>query len=232
MKLPAQRFAGLQIHDSDGVRFITLDRPDVKNAFNDELYDGVRQTLEESSADASVSVCLITGSGETFSAGQDLKALADIRERPAPAKGNVFPAFARASAAFDKPLIAAVNGPAVGVGTTVLLHCDLVPVSETARFKLPFVGLGLVPELDSSALLPATIGAQAAAHLLYTGDWMDAEQAVRQGLAWNGSGPISSPRKQKPSNGSSSNWTTSSATLRGEEQLAVRDEELLGHVVS
>ena len=82
MHIPAQRFAGLQIHDSDGVRFITLDRPDAKNAFNDELYDGVRQTLEDSSADPSVSVCLITGSGDTFSAGQDLKALADVPDRP------------------------------------------------------------------------------------------------------------------------------------------------------
>ena len=154
----------------------------MKNAFNDELYDGVRQTLEESSADPSVSVCLITGSGDIFSAGQDLKALADVPDRPN--DGNVFPAFARALTAFDKPLIAAVNGAAVGVGATLLLHCDLVLVSETARFKLPFVALGLVPELGSSALLPATIGPQAAAHLLYTGDWMDAEEAVRLGLAW------------------------------------------------
>ena len=95
-----------------------------------------------------------------------------------------FEPFAQALAHFDKPLIAAVNGVAVGVGTTLLGHCDLVLVSEAARFKLPFVKLGMIPEAASSMLLPATIGPQAAAYHLLTGDWLSAEDAVARGLAW------------------------------------------------
>ena len=172
----------LRIEDDEAVRLLTLDRPEAKNAFNRELYDAVRQALEDAAADDSITVCVITGAGDVFSAGQDLKALARAKEDPEAAKG--FEPFARALTAFDKPLIASVNGPAVGMGTTILPHCDLVLVSETARFKLPFVALGLVPEAASSLLLPAVIGPQAAAHLLLIGDWMDAEEAVARGLAW------------------------------------------------
>jgi enoyl-CoA hydratase/carnithine racemase len=172
----------LRIEDDGAVRLLTLDRPEARNAFNRELYDAVRRALEDAAADDSVTVCVITGAGDTFSAGQDLKALARVKDDPEALKG--FNPFARVLAAFDKPLIAAVNGAAVGVGTTMLPHCDLVLVSDTARFKLPFVALGLVPEAASSLLLPAVIGPQAAAHLLLTGDWMDAEEAVSRGLAW------------------------------------------------
>ena len=174
--------------DADGsVRLLTLDRPEARNAFNRALYDGVGAALNEAAADDTVSVCVITGAGDIFSAGQDLKALARVKENPEEAKG--FDPFARALAAFDKPLIAAVNGAAVGIGTTLLLHCDLVLASDTARFKLPFVGLGLVPEVASSLLLPATIGPQAANYYLLTGDWMDAETAVARGLAWQRCAP-------------------------------------------
>jgi enoyl-CoA hydratase/carnithine racemase len=172
----------LQIRDDGPVRLLTLDRPEAKNAFNKALYDAVRDTLDETAADDSIAVCVITGAGDIFSAGQDIKALARIKDNPDEAKG--FDPFARALARFDKPLLAAVNGAAVGVGTTLLLHCDLVLVSNTARFKLPFVSLGLIPEAASSLLLPATIGPQAAAYYLLTGDWMDAETAVARGLAW------------------------------------------------
>ena len=172
----------LRIDDAGAVRLLTLDRPEAKNAFNRALYDGVRVALDEAAADDSISVCVITGAGDIFSAGQDIKALAGLKDNPEEAQG--FDPFARALARFDKPLIAAVNGAAVGVGTTLLLHCDLVLVSDAARFKLPFVGLGLVPEAASSLLLPATIGPQAAAYYLLTGDWMDAETAVSRGLAW------------------------------------------------
>ena len=172
----------LRIEDDDAVRLLTLDRPEARNAFNRELYDAVRRALEDAAADESVTVCVITGAGDIFSAGQDLKALARLRDDPDAGKG--FDPFARALAAFDKPLLAAVNGAAVGVGTTMLPHCDLVLVSDAARFKLPFVALGLAPEAASSLLLPAVIGPQAAAHLLLTGDWMDAEEAVARGLAW------------------------------------------------
>jgi enoyl-CoA hydratase/carnithine racemase len=172
----------LRIDDDGAVRLLTLDRPEAKNAFNRALYDGVRMALDEAAADDSITVCVITGAGDIFSAGQDIKALAGLKDNPEEAKG--FDPFARALARFDKPLIAAVNGAAVGVGTTLLLHCDLVLVSDAARFKLPFVSLGLIPEAASSLLLPATIGPQAAAYFLLTGDWMDAETAVARGLAW------------------------------------------------
>ena len=177
----------LRIEDDGAVRLLTLDRPDARNAFNKELYDGVRVALEEAAADDSVTVGVITGAGDIFSAGQDLKALANLKDSPE--EGLAFDPFVRTLAAFDKPLIAAVNGAAVGVGTTMLLHCDLVLAADTARFKLPFVALGLIPEAGSSLLLPAVIGPQAAAHLLLTGDWMEAEEAVARGLAWKRCAP-------------------------------------------
>ena len=171
----------LRIDDDGAVRLLTLDRPESKNAFNRAMYDAVRVALDEAAADDAVTVCVITGAGDIFSGGQDLKALAALKDHPEEAKG--FDPFTRSLAAFDKPLIAAVNGAAVGVGTTLLPHCDIVLVSDTARFKLPFVALGLVPEAASSLLLPLVIGPQAAARLLLTGDWMDAEEAVARGLA-------------------------------------------------
>jgi enoyl-CoA hydratase/carnithine racemase len=177
----------LRIEDDGPVRLLTLDRPEARNAFNRALYDGAGAVLAEAAADDTVAVCVITGAGDIFSAGQDLKALAGVKDNPEEAKG--FDPFARALAAFDKPLLAAVNGAAVGVGTTLLLHCDLVLASDTARFKLPFVGLGLVPEAASSLLLPAAIGPQAAAYYLLTGDWIDAETAVTRGLAWKRCAP-------------------------------------------
>jgi enoyl-CoA hydratase/carnithine racemase len=177
----------LRIEDDGAVRVLTLDRPEAKNAFNNELYDAVRVALGEAADDDSVTVCVITGAGDSFSAGQDLKALAGLKDDPSAA--GRFDPFARALAAFDKPLIAAVNGAAVGVGTTMLLHFDLVLASDAARFKLPFVALGLVPEAASSLLLSPAIGPQAAAFYLLTGEWMGAEEAVARGLAWKRCAP-------------------------------------------
>lgn len=172
----------LRIEDNGAVRLLTLNRPPAKNAFNKALYDSTRIALDEAAADDGVTVVVITGAGDAFSAGQDLKALANLKENPDEIKG--FEPFAQALARFDKPLIAAVNGVAVGVGATLLGHCDLVLVSEAARFKFPFVKLGMIPEAASSMLLPATIGLQAAAYHLLTGDWLSAEDAVGRGLAW------------------------------------------------
>ena len=177
----------LRTEDDGPVRLLTLNRPEAKNAFNRALYEAVASALGEAAADDSISVCVITGAGDVFSAGQDLKALARVKDDPQEAKG--FDPFARALAAFNKPLIAAVNGSAVGIGTTLLLHCDLVLAADTARFKLPFAALGLAPEAASSVLLPAAIGPQAAAYYLLTGDWIDAETAVTRGLAWKRCAP-------------------------------------------
>lgn len=173
----------LRVDDENGVRLLTLHRPEARNAFNIDLYDAVRTALLEASADDGIATCLITATGEVFSAGQDLKEAMRLRtEAPNPDVG--FVPFAKTLAAFDKPLIAAVNGPSVGVGVTMLLHCDLVLVSELARFRTPFVSLGIAPEAGSSVLLPARIGPQATAHLLFTEEWMSAEESVARGLAW------------------------------------------------
>ena len=118
--------------------------------------------------------------GDSFSAGQDLKALAGIKDNPEEVKG--FDPFARALAAFDKPLIAAVNGAAVGVGTTMLLHCDLVYAAPNARFQLPFVPLGIVPEFGSTFLLPLIAGYQRAAQLLLLGQPFTAQKAYEAGI--------------------------------------------------
>jgi enoyl-CoA hydratase/carnithine racemase len=173
----------LRIEDRGRVRVITLDRPDARNAFNDELYDGVRQALADASADDDVSVCVITGAGPVFSAGQDLKALRTVRNREDVARYGFVP-FVDELSAFNKPLLAAVQGAAVGIGITLLLHCDLVLASEAARFRTPFTSLGLVPEAASSLLLPARIGPQAAAHMLLASAWVDADQALASGLVW------------------------------------------------
>jgi enoyl-CoA hydratase/carnithine racemase len=174
----------LRVNDDNGVRILTLDRPEARNAFNAELYDAVRTALQDASADRDIAACVITGAGDIFSAGQDLKEGARSPSGHPFEDGRGFVPFARTLASFDKPLIAAVNGPAVGVGLTMLLHCDLVLVSEAARFRAPFVSLGIAPEAGSTLLLPARVGPQAAAHMLFTGEWMSAEESVARGLAW------------------------------------------------
>lgn len=174
----------LRIEDGDGVRVLTLDRPEARNAFNVALYDAVAAALRDASSDPDIGAVVVTGAGDIFSAGQDLKEAAGSDGSAAAQRGHGFPGFARTLASFPKPLIAAVNGSAVGVGVTMLLHCDLVLASDTARFRTPFAALGIVPEAASSLLLPARIGPQAAAHMLFTGEWMTAEESVARGLAW------------------------------------------------
>ena len=158
----------------DGVLLLTLNRPQRRNAFNDQQYDDVRTALAEAQEDADVRVVVITGAGGAFSAGQDIDEMGS---------GRGFTPFVDQLCVFDKPLIAAVNGVAVGIGLTMLPHCDLVYVGESARLRAPFTALGLVCEAGSSLLLPLVIGAQRAAELLFTAQWIDAEQAVDLGLA-------------------------------------------------
>jgi enoyl-CoA hydratase/carnithine racemase len=167
--------------DDGPLRVLTLDRPETLNAFDRSLYDAVAEALDQAGADDSVGAVLVTGAGRAFSAGQDLRDFA----RPDPSAGGPggFPAFVRALEGFPKPLVAAVNGVAVGVGLTMLLHCDIVLAGASARFRAPFVSLGLCPEAGSTALLPATIGWQRTAELLYGDGWIDAATAVEWGLA-------------------------------------------------
>lgn len=175
---PRQR-PPLRVDDAGGIRCLTLDRPGTLNAFDEALYGAVTRSLADAAGDDGIRVVLVAGAGRAFSAGQDLQELAE----PGAAGTGGFVAFVRALETFPKPLLAAVHGVAVGVGLTMLLHCDVVLAGEQARFRAPFVGLGLSPEAGSTALLPATIGWQRTARLLYTTDWVDAVTAVEWGIA-------------------------------------------------
>ena len=166
------------------VRVLTLDRPEALNAFDTPLYRATAAALNAAAEDDDVSVVVITGEGRAFSAGQDLKEMTAFATAP-PGTEIVsgFPLLLDALIAFDKPLVAAVNGLGIGIGLTMLPHCDLVLVSDQARFKVPFAELGVPPEAASSLLLPLVLGPQRGAHALFTGDWISGQQAVDWGLA-------------------------------------------------
>jgi enoyl-CoA hydratase/carnithine racemase len=176
----------LIVEDRDGVRILTLNRPDALNAFNTPLYDACAAAFREASARDDVACVVLTGNGRAFSAGQDLGEMAGIDPGAASRSdepGPGFPRFIDTVAAFDKPLLAAVNGLGVGIGLTVLLHCDVVLIATTARLRAPFVPLGVVPEAAGSLLMPAVMGRQPASVALYTGEWIRADDAVACGLA-------------------------------------------------
>jgi enoyl-CoA hydratase/carnithine racemase len=178
----------LRIDDNDGVRLLTLDRPDALNAFDTPLYDACALAFREATARDDIACVVLTGSGRAFSAGQDLGEMSRIDPTGANASdpadaGPGFPRFIDTVAAFEKPLLAAVNGLGVGIGMTVLLHCDIVVMARGARLRAPFVPLGVVPEAAGSLLMPAVMGGQRAALALYTGEWVTADDAVACGLA-------------------------------------------------
>lgn len=157
---------------------LRFNRPAKRNAITGPMYDALTAALAAASGSDGTRAVLITGEGDTFTAGNDIAdflAYAGAGELPAVR-------FIHAIAAFTKPLIAAVAGPAVGVGTTLLLHCDLVYAAPSARLLVPFVDLGLVPEAASSLLLPAAIGTHRASAMLLLGEPMTAEAAEAAGL--------------------------------------------------
>jgi enoyl-CoA hydratase/carnithine racemase len=163
-----------------GVLTLTWNRPGRKNAFDERMWREAHDALREAAADDRVRVVIVTGAGDAFSAGQDLGQMA---APPASEDGPGFPRFMDALCAFDKPLLAAVNGVGVGIGLTLLLHCDVVWMAEEARLRAPFVPLGVVPEAASSYLLPLQLGHARAAEILYTAEWIDAPRALELGLA-------------------------------------------------
>ncbi|HUI03395.1 MAG TPA: enoyl-CoA hydratase-related protein [Acidimicrobiales bacterium] len=168
--------------DHGTVRVLTLDRPDKLNAFTPEGYRALAGALDQAAADPAVAVCVVTGKGRAFSAGVDL----DVMSRPggsAELGADFDPLLARL-ADFPKPLVAAVNGLAVGFGATLLLHCDLVVVDEVARIRMPFIALGTCAEAGSSWLLPRRVGAQRAAWLVLSGAPLTADEAVDSGFAF------------------------------------------------
>ncbi len=176
----------LRTDDHGRVRLLTLDRPEALNAFNNELYEAAAAALDGAAADGDVAVVVLTGAGRAFSAGQDLAEMAGLAagmEGGEPGTDHGFPRFMDALIGFPKPLIAAVNGLGVGLGLTIVGHCDLTIVADTARFRPPFTALGVVPEAASSYTLPAMMGWQRANALLFTSAWLDADGAVAAGLA-------------------------------------------------
>ncbi len=163
----------------DRIARIEIDRADKKNALTADMYQAMADALKSAEADRDVRVILIHGKPDCFTAGNDLK---DFLERPPSGDGSPVFRFLHGIAAAAKPLVAAVGGPAVGIGTTMLLHCDFVYASPNARFQMPFVSLGLVPEAASSLLLPMLAGYQRAAELLLLGKPFTAEKALAAGL--------------------------------------------------
>ncbi len=158
---------------------IIMNWPDKKNALTGAMYGAMADALASAASDTSVRVVLITGTGDAFTAGNDLGDFVD-----APPTGGDSPVirFLVALSSASKPVVAAVNGLAVGVGTTMLLHCDLVYAGHSATFSVPFVNLALVPEAASSLLLPRRIGHARAAELFLLGGRLDARQAEAMGL--------------------------------------------------
>jgi len=163
-----------------GLLTLQLNRPDKKNALTRAMYTLLAEALEQADADADVRSVLIQGSSECFTAGNDI---ADFLEQP-PSDLDSSPFhFMKSLLNCRKPVIAAVAGAAVGIGTTLLLHCDLVYISRDARLRMPFVNLGLCPEFGSSLILPRLLGHAKAAELLLLGEGFSGEQAAAWGIA-------------------------------------------------
>ena len=167
------------VHTEAGVTTITLNRVDKKNSITAAMYATMADALDQAQADAAVRVVLLQGDVTIFSAGNDIGDF--LNKPPAGEQSPVF-RFLHGIAAFPKPIVAAVCGPAVGIGTTMLLHCDLGYAGDNAAFSLPFVNLGLCPEAASSLLLPQMFGYHRAAEALLLGEPFMAEAALEIGL--------------------------------------------------
>lgn len=169
----------LLVSRADAVCELRLNRPAKRNAITFAMYAALDEALRAAQADGAVRVVMLSGEGAGFCAGNDLN---DFLTGPAFSSAHPVMGFLHTLAAFGKPLVAAVHGQAVGIGVTMLLHCDLVLAARGAQLSMPFVSLGLVPEAGSSLLLPRLAGTQRAAELLLLGSGLDAEAAQRLGL--------------------------------------------------
>jgi enoyl-CoA hydratase/carnithine racemase len=171
----------VSVEDHYNVRVLILDRPSKLNAFTAEGYRALKSRLDAAAADALVAVCVVTGRGRAFSAGVDLNEMS--RPGGSAELGTEFDPLLECLANFPKPLVAAVNGLAVGFGATILLHCDLVVVDDKAEIRMPFVALGTCAEAGSSWLLPQRVGLQQASWLVLSGSALSAQDAVDSGFA-------------------------------------------------
>jgi enoyl-CoA hydratase/carnithine racemase len=166
-------------HIDAGVMTITFNRLDKKNSITSTMYSAMADAVADAAADASVRVVLFQGHESIFSAGNDI---GDFLNQPPTTQESPVFRFLRGIATFEKPLLAAVAGPAVGIGTTMLFHCDLVYAGDNAAFSMPFVNLGLCPEAASSLLAPRMFGYHRAAEALLMGEPFFAEAAQEVGL--------------------------------------------------
>jgi len=169
----------VRLERRDAALWITLARPQRRNAITVAMYGALADTIEQARADDSVRVIVFRGEGQDFAAGNDLADFLEVRP-----EGEEIPVwrFLRALASCETPLIAGVHGNCVGIGTTLLLHCDLVVADESARFSMPFVDLGLVPEAASSLLLPRLAGRRRAARYLLLGEPFGVDEALAIGV--------------------------------------------------
>jgi enoyl-CoA hydratase/carnithine racemase len=175
-------YENIRVGVADGVCTVTIARPEKKNSLTQAMYEGLANAIEMARSEHAVRCLLLTGTEDVFCAGNDI---ADFRA-PRPADSPEAPAPSRrfyvGLANCEKPIVAAVQGLAIGIGCTMLLHADIVYAAPEARFRLPFVDLGLVPELGSSMLIPWLVGKHRAAELLLLGDFFDAATAERLGF--------------------------------------------------
>lgn len=170
----------IEVERHEAILRIAINRPEKKNALTADMYTALADAMEEAERDSSVRVLLLHGKGDAFTAGNDLQ---DFLQKPW--KGQAQPPavrFIHAVAHANKPVIAAVHGLVVGVGTTILLHCDLVYAAEDTRFMMPFINLGIVPEAASTVLLPALIGRQRASELFMLATPLSAQRAFEIGM--------------------------------------------------
>jgi enoyl-CoA hydratase/carnithine racemase len=161
------------------VQILSFNRPEKMNALTRDMYAGLASGLNEAAGDFGVRAVIISSEGDHFTAGNDI---ADFMANPPTSEDSEVARFLGSLLEFPKPLIAAVKGNAVGVGTTMLLHCDIVIAGPSAKFSMPFASLGLVPEAGSSYLFPLLVGYQRAAKIFLTGESFDAESALDMGL--------------------------------------------------
>ena len=191
--------------DIGRVRVIKMNRPDALNSMNPWMFMGIRDALHDAQDDDTVAVAVITGEGRAFCAGLDL-ADSNSPDPDAP-KENQFPSMLKALTEFRKPLIAAVNGLGVGVGMTMLAHCDLVLMAKSVKMRTPFPQLGLAPEAGSSFSFAERMGWQNASYALLSGRWFSAQECLDMGLA-------GASRPMKRSSPSPWKWPKNSQKIR------------------
>jgi enoyl-CoA hydratase/carnithine racemase len=161
------------------VQIVRFNRPEKMNALTKDMYAELARLLNEANGDFGIRAVVLASVGDNFTAGNDIM---DFMSNPPTSEDSTVAAFLGSLLNFTKPLIASVRGHAVGVGTTMLLHCDVVIADESARFSMPFTSLGLVPEAGSSMLFPALVGYQRAAKIFLTGEEFSPQYAREIGL--------------------------------------------------